>query len=93
MFPAKCPPTTIISMNARFDPHMHMRVGTAVHSLRQEGYLLVGTGGAVHNLYRNQWGPMLKYRDNFAQPTPPKAGRWSSGRASRMCSGTAEGLR
>ena len=72
MFPGGCPPTTIISMNARFDPHMHMRVGTAVHSLRNEGYLLIGTGGAVHNLYRNQWGPMLKYRDSFAQPTPPE---------------------
>jgi aromatic ring-opening dioxygenase catalytic subunit (LigB family) len=72
MFPAKCPPTTIISMNARFDPHMHMRVGSAVRSLREEGYLLIGTGGAVHNLYRNRWGPMLQYRDSFAQETPPE---------------------
>lgn len=72
MFPAKCPPTTIISMNARFDPHLHMRVGSAVRSLREEGYLIIGTGGAVHNLYRNKWGPMLKYRDNFAQETPPE---------------------
>jgi aromatic ring-opening dioxygenase catalytic subunit (LigB family) len=31
MFPEKCPPTTLISMNARFDPHFHMRVGSAVH--------------------------------------------------------------
>ncbi|SMQ51374.1 unnamed protein product [Zymoseptoria tritici ST99CH_3D7] len=72
MFPAGCPPTTIISMNARFDPHLHMRVGSAVRSLREEGYLLIGTGGAVHNLYRNRWGPMLKYRDSFAQETPPE---------------------
>lgn len=27
MFPGGCPPTTIISMNARFDPHFHMRIG------------------------------------------------------------------
>lgn len=72
MFPAKCPPTTIVSMNARFDPHFHMRVGSTLRSLRQEGYLLIGTGGAVHNLFRNKWEPMLKYRDNFAQETPPE---------------------
>ena len=72
MFPERCPPTTIVSMNARFDPHLHMRVGSALASLREQGYLLIGTGGAVHNLYRNQWAPMLKYRDNFAQQTPPE---------------------
>lgn len=26
-FPRRCPPTTVISMNARFDPHYHIRVG------------------------------------------------------------------
>ncbi|KAF2111900.1 aromatic ring-opening dioxygenase family protein [Lophiotrema nucula] len=72
MFPDKCPPTTIISLNARFDPHFHMRVGAALRPLRMQGYLLIGTGGAVHNLYRNIWQPMLKYSDNFAQETPPE---------------------
>ncbi|RMY06003.1 hypothetical protein D0867_09840 [Hortaea werneckii] len=72
MFPNKCPPTTIISMNTRFDPHLHMKVGTKIRPLRNEGYLVIGTGGAVHNLYRNVWAPMLKYRDNFAQETPPE---------------------
>lgn len=73
MFPNGCPPTTIISMNARFDPHFHMKVGSSLRQLRKEGYLLIGTGGAVHNLYRNRWGPMLQYSDNFAQETPPEA--------------------
>ena len=27
MFPNGCPPTTIVSMNARYDPHYHVRVG------------------------------------------------------------------
>jgi aromatic ring-opening dioxygenase catalytic subunit (LigB family) len=72
MFPDGCPPTTIISMNARFEPHFHMKVGSALRPLRQEGYLLIGTGGAVHNLYRNRWEPMLQYSDNFAQETPPE---------------------
>ncbi|KAJ9632337.1 hypothetical protein H2203_000742 [Taxawa tesnikishii (nom. ined.)] len=72
MFPNGCPPTVIVSMNSHYDPHFHMRVGAALRPLREEGYLLIGTGGAVHNLYRNVWWPMLQYRDNFAQPTPPE---------------------
>ncbi|KAF2021432.1 LigB subunit of an aromatic-ring-opening dioxygenase LigAB [Aaosphaeria arxii CBS 175.79] len=73
MFPEKCPPTTIVSMNGRFDPHLHARVGSILAPLRQEGYLLIGTGGSVHNLYRNHWLQMLRYSDNFAQPVPPDA--------------------
>jgi aromatic ring-opening dioxygenase catalytic subunit (LigB family) len=75
MFPDGCPPTTIISMNARYDPHYHVKVGDALSSLRDESekVLLVGTGGAVHNLYRNQWSQMLLYRDNFAMENPPEA--------------------
>lgn len=73
MFPNGCPPTTIISMNARYDPFYHVKVGAALRPLRREGYLLIGSGGAVHNLYRNRWEPMLQYRDNFAQETPPEA--------------------
>lgn len=72
MFPERCPPTTIISLNARFDPHFHMRVGAALRPFREQGYLLIGSGGAVHNLYRNVWYPMVRYSDNFAQETPPE---------------------
>jgi aromatic ring-opening dioxygenase catalytic subunit (LigB family) len=72
MFPGGCPPTTIVSMNARYDPHFHMKVGATLRPLRKENYLIIGSGGAVHNLYRNKWAPMLKYRDNFAQETPPE---------------------
>lgn len=70
--PETMPPTTIISSNARYDPHFHVRVGAALRPLRNENYLLIGSGGAVHNLYRNVWYPMLLYKDNFAQPTPPE---------------------
>jgi aromatic ring-opening dioxygenase catalytic subunit (LigB family) len=72
MFPNVSPPTTIISMNARYDPHYHVKIGSALRPLRKENYLLIGTGGAVHNLYRNRWAPMLRYRDNFAMETPPE---------------------
>ena len=73
MFPEKCPPTTIISMNSRFDPHLHARVGNILAQFCDQGYLIICTGGAVHNLYRNHWGQMLRYTDNFAQPYPPEA--------------------
>ncbi|CAA9965742.1 hypothetical protein CFE70_008539 [Pyrenophora teres f. teres 0-1] len=73
MFPEKCPPTTIISMNSRFDPHLHARVGNILAQFRDQGYLIIGTGGAVHNLYRNNWSQMLRYSDNFAMPYPPEA--------------------
>lgn len=72
MFPEKCPPTTLISQNARYDPHWHMRIGSTLRPYRKEGYLIIGTGGAVHNLYRNDWAQMVGYRDNFAMPSPPE---------------------
>lgn len=65
MFPDGCPPTTIISMNARYDPHYHVKVGEALRPLRNEDVLFIGTGGAVHNLYRNNWYQMLRYRGMF----------------------------
>lgn len=71
--PSTCPPTTIISSNAHYDPHFHVRVGAALRPLRAENYLFIGSGGAVHNLYRNVWSPMLLYKDNFAQPTAPES--------------------
>lgn len=62
-------------MNARFDPYYHMKVGATLRSLREEGYLIIGSGGAVHNLYRNKWEPMILYRDNFAMEKPPE--KWA----------------
>ncbi|KAI9825938.1 MAG: hypothetical protein M1819_000457 [Sarea resinae] len=73
MFPAgNMPPATLLSLNARMDPHFHMQVGLTLRGLREEGYLLIGTGGAVHNLYRNDWSTMVRYRDNLSQTVPPE---------------------
>jgi aromatic ring-opening dioxygenase catalytic subunit (LigB family) len=71
MFGDKCPPTVIISQNAYWDPWFHARIGTAIRSLRQEGYLIIGSGGGTHNLYRTEWHYVLKYRDVFAMESPP----------------------
>ena len=71
MFPDGCPPTTVISLNSRFDPFQHARMGAVLRPLRAEGYLFIGSGGGVHNLYRTEWKYMLKYKDNFAMEKPP----------------------
>lgn len=79
MFPKGCPPTTLISSQHKYDPHFHVAVGAALRPMRTDfaryKTLFIGSGGAVHNLYRNVWAPMLRYRDNFAQTKPP--GSWA----------------
>jgi len=45
MFPDGTPPATVISLNGRFQPSFHTRIGKALASLREEGILIVGTGG------------------------------------------------
>ncbi|KAL1856777.1 hypothetical protein Plec18170_003749 [Paecilomyces lecythidis] len=62
-------------MNARYDPHYHVKIGATLRPLRKENYLIIGSGGAVHNLYRNVWKPMVLYRDSLGQETPP--GLWA----------------
>ena len=52
-----------------------MIIGTGVSRLRRSAKtqltrkLLQGT---VHNLYRNNWSNVVRYRDNFAQTKPPE---------------------
>ncbi|KAK5059697.1 hypothetical protein LTR84_009580 [Exophiala bonariae] len=73
MFPRCLPlPTTIVSMNARYDPHFHLKIGAALSPLRYEDTLIIGSGGSVHNLYHNHFYQMIQWRDNFAQPVPPE---------------------
>lgn len=47
------------------------RAGTTLRELRREDVVFIGSGGAVHNLYRNVWGPLLSHGDNFAMKKPP----------------------
>ncbi|KAK0247006.1 hypothetical protein LTS09_017852 [Friedmanniomyces endolithicus] len=75
MFPdsSKCPPTVVLSSNSRYDPHYHIKIGATLRFLRKEGFMLVGTGGAVHNLYRNTWSDVVQNRDTLGQESPPAA--------------------
>ena len=56
MFGDKGPslPSTLISTNAYYDPWKLVDVGTACRTLRYDDILIIGTGGAVHNLYANK---------------------------------------
>lgn len=54
---------------------MFLDVGLAVRKFRSEGYMIVGSGGTVHNLYRNHWSQVVIHRDNFAQEKPPE--KWA----------------
>lgn len=76
MFPKTTPPATVVSLNARYNPTTHIRIGQVLGGLRKEGYLIVCTGGAVHNLYRNNWLPMLLRGDNFQPEKVPK--KWAT---------------
>ena len=71
MFAKEMPPVTIISQNAFYEPHFHIEIGRILRPLRKEGFLFIGSGGGVHNLYRTEWIYNAKWRDNFAQDFPP----------------------
>ena len=73
MFPKKCPPATLISLNSKYDPSFHSRIGRLLAPLRDDDILIIGSGGTVHNLYRNNWPQIILHRNNFAQETPPES--------------------
>ena len=52
-----------------------VRNADAIAAVEGIDVLFIGTGGAVHNLYRNVWGPIMKHADNFALEVPP--GNWA----------------
>lgn len=63
---------TVISSNAYFEPHKHLEVGLAVSHLRNQRCLVIGSGGAVHNLYRLHYGSAVFWRDTFKQEREPE---------------------
>ncbi|EMC98759.1 hypothetical protein BAUCODRAFT_154495 [Baudoinia panamericana UAMH 10762] len=74
MFGTRPPPVVIISQNSYWDPWFHIDVGAAVRPLRKEGYLLIGSGGGTHNLYRTEWKYTIGWKDPFAMEQPPRQG-------------------
>lgn len=73
MFPKGTPmlPATMISINARCDPVLHVKMGQALRSLRKAGILLIGSGAVVHNIFRGTYITTILQRDNLQKYTKP----------------------
>lgn len=71
MYPEAGIPVVPLSVNPHLDAAHHYEVGRALASLRDEGVLVIGSGGFVHNLGALDWGhpdaPMPDWAATFAE--------------------------
>jgi aromatic ring-opening dioxygenase catalytic subunit (LigB family) len=49
MFPQATIPVVAMSLHRSLDPDLHIRIGQALSSLRQQGVLILGSGASFHN--------------------------------------------
>ena len=70
---------------AEMPPEELVRMGAALHPLREEGVLVLGSGGMVHNLGQLRW------RDKYA-PAEPWAQAFDAWMAGRIAEGDTAGL-
>ncbi|WP_435605346.1 DODA-type extradiol aromatic ring-opening family dioxygenase [Pseudomonas knackmussii] len=55
MYPAADIPVVQLSLPSRVGPRLQDRVGKALRQLREEGFLLIGSGSITHNLGELDW--------------------------------------
>lgn len=55
LYPAADIPIVALSVNPKLVPEEQYRIGKALLSLRQEGIMIIGSGGTVHNLSKLEW--------------------------------------
>ncbi len=66
-FPAADVPVIPLSVDPRGDAAQHLRVGAALAPLRDEGVLVLGSGGYVHNLGDLDWQARSATRAPWAE--------------------------
>jgi 4,5-DOPA dioxygenase extradiol len=76
MYPAADIPVVPLSVNPLADAAHHFAVGQALAELRDDGVLVVGSGGFVHNLGDLDW----QHRDAPLAPWADEFSRWMHGR-------------
>ena len=69
MFPKAEIPIIQLSLMQSASPEQHFQIGQALHGLRQEGVLILGSGGLVHNLkkLRPEGSPAEEWAQAFDQ--------------------------
>ncbi|RKO91363.1 Extradiol ring-cleavage dioxygenase, class III enzyme, subunit B, partial [Blyttiomyces helicus] len=64
MFPKADIPVVQLSLSSSLDFDFHAKIGQALRPLRDEGVLIIASGGAVHNL-RELFGPKQPWASGF----------------------------
>lgn len=76
MFPNGTPPATTVSLNARYDPVFHVRMGQALQPLRKQGILIIASGATVHNIFRANFIPLILKKDTLQKGSKPA--KWAT---------------
>ncbi|MGH9369166.1 MAG: DODA-type extradiol aromatic ring-opening family dioxygenase [Thermoanaerobaculia bacterium] len=76
LFPEADVPVVTVALPRPRSPKVVATIGSALSSLRERGVLLVGSGGAVHNLSRISFGA----RDAPPEPWAVEFDAWVAGR-------------
>jgi 4,5-DOPA dioxygenase extradiol len=85
MYPLADIPVVPLSVNPTADAAWHYALGRALAGLREEGVLVIGSGGFVHNLGDLDW----RHRD---APLAPWAGEFSGWMHERLAAGDLAAL-
>ena len=77
MYPKADIPVIQISLEKNLNPEKHYRLGTALSSLRNEGFMILGSGSTYHNMqgfFNGSGPPHDKYFEEELAKVCEKAG-------------------
>jgi 4,5-DOPA dioxygenase extradiol len=81
MYPEADIPVVTMSVNPALSPDEHYRIGASLGSLKEQDYLIICSGGIVHNLGRLNWGThsIDSWASEFNQWIGDKVLNWDMG--------------